>query len=66
MTDLNKSVLEFIKKYTELHSEPPGLRIIADKFEWKSNTSAYKQVRILVREGHLKKLPSGRHFPLSK
>ena len=63
MTDLNKAVLEFIQSYYKEKFEPPSLWTIAKKFEWKSHNSASRHIKILVRNGLLTKLPSGRHIP---
>jgi len=63
MTDLNKAVLEFIKSYYKDKFEPPSLHIISEEFKWKSHNSAAKHVKVLVRNGLLAKLPSGKHIP---
>lgn len=61
MTELNKKVWDFMHSYQKKNFEPPSLNIIAKEFGWESHNSAFKHIRMLLKEDKIKQLRSGRY-----
>lgn len=51
LTDRQKKVLSFVKKFIRSNGYPPTRREISDNFRWKSQTSAEDHLRCLERHG---------------
>lgn len=64
ITEKQKNVYRFLIKYLRENDEPAGLREISKEFGFSSHTSARKHVAGLLRHGKVKKLRSGRFYPI--
>lgn len=62
LTNIQKQVLAFMRRFQSAHAAPPSHRNIADHFNFSSRTSAQNHVRALERKGQVVRLGPGRSF----
>lgn len=54
LTDLQSTVLEFIREFRRTHQMPPTRAEIARHFKWASANSAETHLRAIERKGHIR------------
>jgi repressor LexA len=57
LTERQRSVLEFIRRYSRERGYPPTIREIRDAFHLKSNRGVVDHLKALERKGHIKRAP---------
>jgi len=58
ITARQRRVLDYIKRYFEVHGEPPTIAEIGKEFGMSSSASAHHVVSILEREGLIRRIPN--------
>ena len=58
ITARQRRVLDFIRRYFEVHQEPPTIAEIGKEFGMTSSASAHQVVTILEREGFIRRIPN--------
>jgi repressor LexA len=58
ITARQKRVLDYIKRYLDVHQEPPTIAEIGKEFGMSSSASAHHVVSILEREGFIRRIPN--------
>src|SRR5213075_1391860 len=60
ITARQRRVLDYIRRYFEVHGEPPTIAEIGKEFGMSSSASAHHVVSILEREGLIRRIPNVR------
>ena len=58
ITARQRRVLDYIRRYFEVHQEPPTIAEIGKEFGMTSSASAHNVVSILEREGFIRRIPN--------
>src|SRR5438309_1266424 len=58
ITARQRRVLDYIRRYFEVHGEPPTIAEIGKEFGMSSSASAHHVVSILEREGLIRRIPN--------
>src|SRR5213080_4337052 len=58
ITARQRRVLDYIKRYFEVHGEPPTIAEIGKEFGMSSSASAHHVISILEREGLIRRIPN--------
>src|SRR6266446_8489752 len=58
ITARQRRVLDYIKRYFEVHGEPPTIAEIGKEFGMSSSASVHNVVSILEREGLIRRIPN--------
>ena len=58
VTARQRRVLDYIRRYFEVHGEPPTIAEIGKEFGMSSSASAHHVVSILEREGLIRRIPN--------